>query len=115
MSCLTPWLEIDWGVADVGAIARELLPTLCASAGTEMSVRLALDSVSAVAMVDRGQIEQILLNLVQNSREAHAHTVTSRVSHTRVSHARVSHTDDTGAVGDQNHEQPLGVQLGLAK
>src|SRR5690606_29383531 len=57
---------------DLRSVIDEMLPTLVASVKSKLVVHLVPESESTVAMVDRGQFEQILLNLVQNSHEAGA-------------------------------------------
>lgn len=60
---------------DLLRIVQDTLPTLHASVKGQLQVLVAPESESAVAMVDRGQMEQVLLNLVLNSHEAAAKCV----------------------------------------
>lgn len=64
---------------DLRQVILEMLPTLASSAKGELDVHLEPDSVRTVALVDRGQFEQILLNLVLNSHEAGAGNVWIRI------------------------------------
>ena len=57
---------------DLLALANEMLPTLRASLGPDVEVSTTDDSRSVIGLVERGTIEQILLNLALNAREAHA-------------------------------------------
>ncbi|MCC7399066.1 MAG: response regulator [Planctomycetes bacterium] len=66
--------------ADLHEVVRDMLPTLRASVGGGVELRLTIDSVAATACVDRAQFEQMLLNLVQNSQEAGARSVRVRVA-----------------------------------
>ena len=57
-------------------LIEQMLPTLVASTHGKVDVSVTPDSGSPVARLDRTQFEQILLNLVQNSFEANARSVT---------------------------------------
>lgn len=60
---------------DLRQIIIETVPTLVAAVKGVLQVHLQQDSRQTVALVDRGQFEQILLNLVLNSHEAGARNV----------------------------------------
>lgn len=60
---------------DLRQIIIEMVPTLIAAVKGGLQVHLQKDSHQTVALVDRGQFEQILLNLVLNSHEADARNV----------------------------------------
>tara|TARA_R110002096_G_scaffold16264_32_gene55725 strand:- start:2792 stop:5284 length:2493 start_codon:yes stop_codon:yes gene_type:complete len=60
---------------DLRQIVVEMVPTLVSSVKGQIEVQLQQDSQQIVALVDRGQFEQILLNLVMNSSEAGASNI----------------------------------------
>jgi signal transduction histidine kinase/ActR/RegA family two-component response regulator len=66
---------------DLVAMAREMLPAL--ESATRGAVRVTLGSPAAAVgtLGDRAQIEQVLLNLVVNARDANAHEVRITIDH----------------------------------
>lgn len=61
---------------DLVTIVSETLPVLRAATGGDVALRFEHAMRSAVVMCDRAQIEQVLLNLVVNARDARARNVT---------------------------------------
>lgn len=57
-------------VVDLVALVRDLLPLLRASLSTNVSLNLAADATDARVLADRSQLEQVVLNLVLNARDA---------------------------------------------
>ncbi len=55
---------------DADAVIRELMPVLHRTVGEGREVRLRLESGGAQVRLDRGQLEQMLLNLAMNARDA---------------------------------------------
>jgi len=58
------------GPLDLGAVTREAVPLLQPILGSEVACELTVDPATDPVIADRGQIEQILLNLVLNARDA---------------------------------------------
>ena len=67
---------------DVNTVVRELVPTLSNLVGTRVELRLALSDNPAPVLLNRGQFEQVLMNLCVNARDAisGAGSVTLRTS-----------------------------------
>ncbi len=65
---------------DLLSLTNQTLPLLQELAGSGIAVRTTVDSRNPMALVDRSQYEQLLLNLVQNSRDAGARNVRIRVA-----------------------------------
>jgi nitrogen-specific signal transduction histidine kinase len=61
---------IEPALLDLNEIVSELRPMLSRLIGEDVHVELSLDSELAPVKADRGQIEQVLLNLVVNARDA---------------------------------------------
>jgi CheY-like chemotaxis protein len=61
---------IEPTLLDLNEIVSELRPMLSRLIGEDVHVELSLDSELAPVKADRGQIEQVLLNLVVNARDA---------------------------------------------
>ncbi len=57
-------------VLDVGQVVREFTPMLQQALGPERELALDLPDAPAVVHADRGQLEQVLLNLTLNARDA---------------------------------------------
>ena len=55
---------------DLSALVRELLPLLSTSLPTNVVVELDIDATEARVIADRSQLEQVILNLVLNARDA---------------------------------------------
>lgn len=60
-------------VVDLGALVRDLLPLLRTSLGKGITLRLTADANGACVLADRSQLEQVVLNLVLNARDAMPH------------------------------------------
>lgn len=57
-------------VVDLGALVRDLLPLLRTSLGRNVALRLSVEGEGACVLADRSQLEQVVLNLVLNARDA---------------------------------------------
>ena len=55
---------------DLNELVRESLRLLCPVIGEHMQVETALGAVEPTVFLDRGQLEQVLMNLVLNARDA---------------------------------------------
>lgn len=67
---------------DVARLVRELQPVLQAAAGPSVRTTIAVDEGAMPLEGNATEIEQVLLNLVTNARDAKARTVKLRVSRT---------------------------------
>ncbi|HEX6643375.1 MAG TPA: response regulator [Gemmatimonadales bacterium] len=57
-------------VLDLNAVITGMVPLLRRSLGEDFGIRLQLDDRCGVVRADQGQVEQVLLNLVLNARDA---------------------------------------------
>ena len=57
-------------VIELAALVRDLMPLLRTSLPSSISLRLSADAVDARVLADRSQLEQVVLNLVLNARDA---------------------------------------------
>ncbi|MFO0749285.1 MAG: response regulator [Myxococcota bacterium] len=57
-------------VLEVGQVVRELAPALGRLAGATIALELRLEAEAGLVRVDRTQLEQMLINLVHNARDA---------------------------------------------
>ena len=64
---------------DLNAAIRDLQPTLLRLIGEDIVIETSLDSSEPAALVDRGQLDQILMNLAVNARDAMATGGTLRI------------------------------------
>lgn len=60
-------------VVDLAALVRDLMPLLRTSLSVGMSLNLSVDAADARVLADRSQLEQVVLNLVLNARDAMPH------------------------------------------
>jgi len=75
---------LDREPLDVRGVIEQMVPTLAASTRGSVAVRIEPQSPRLVVQLDRAQFEQILLNLVQNSAEAGARTVTVTITEEQI-------------------------------
>jgi signal transduction histidine kinase/ActR/RegA family two-component response regulator len=75
---------------DVAILLRDVLPVLRAAVGAGVTVAIDARTTTAWALVDRTEIEQVLLNLVVNARDAGANTVTLRAAGEQLDAAQIS-------------------------
>jgi two-component system cell cycle sensor histidine kinase/response regulator CckA len=71
-------------VLDVNEVVRGFEPVLSQTLGADIRLHMALSADSLMVLCDRGQLEQVLLNLVRNARDAISHSglVTVESRHT---------------------------------
>jgi two-component system, cell cycle sensor histidine kinase and response regulator CckA len=87
-------------VVDVNAILRELLPLLRQLLTDRIEVVLELDPGAWPVTADQGQVEQVLLNLATNARDAMPNGGRLRIATRRAG--------DAGAAGPEGETRPAG-------
>lgn len=65
---------------DLLLVVNEMLPVLAAPASGALAIEVLPESRAVVAMLDRGEFEQVLLNLAVNAHEAGAKSVRIRIA-----------------------------------
>jgi two-component system cell cycle sensor histidine kinase/response regulator CckA len=95
-------------VLAVNAVVRDLEPMLRRSLGEDHRLELALASDAGEIRADRGQLEQVLVNLMLNARDAMATAGRVTIS------TRLTHLDESYAQQHNGIDIPFGAYIQLA-